>query len=88
MSEAFDASQSNTAEMSARYGQAVTPSNSTNMPHVTRAIYVGGAGNIAAVMASGDTVLFVAVPAGALLPICVKRINSTNTTAVNMVALW
>jgi hypothetical protein len=39
-------------------------------------------------MASGQTVTFVGVAAGSVLPIRVARVNSTNTTATNIVALY
>ncbi|AYD02207.1 hypothetical protein [Neorhizobium sp. NCHU2750] len=67
---------------------AVTPHASNDLGFVSRAIYVGGAGDIAAVDVSGNVVVFKAVPAGTLLPIRVARINAVNTTATNLVALW
>jgi len=67
---------------------AVTPSNSTDFDVLCRALYIGGAGNVVAVMYDNTTVTFSGVPAGTLLPIACRRINSTNTTATNMVALY
>lgn len=68
---------------------AVTPSDVTNLPSITRGLYVGVAGNVAVVPASGGAaVTFVAVPAGTVLPIQVSRVNSTNTTASSIVALF
>ena len=69
------------------YG-AVTPHDSTNLGDLTRSIYVGGAGNVVAVMDNGNAVTFYNVPAGSILPIRVQRINATNTTATNIVALY
>ena len=69
-------------------GEAVTAHDTTEFATVSRAIYVGGAGNVAAVMADGTVLTFVGVQAGTLLPIRCKRINSTNTTATSMVALY
>lgn len=69
-------------------GAAITPSDSTNLPVPTRAIYVGGAGAISAVMRSGgNSVTFAAVPVGTVLEISVVRVNATGTTATNLVAL-
>jgi hypothetical protein len=69
-------------------GVAVTPSDVTNIAGgPTFGLYVGGAGNVTAVMLSGEVVLFTAVPAGSLLPIQVTRVNATGTTATAMVAL-
>jgi hypothetical protein len=70
----------------ARYGAAVTPSNSVDLPAPTRALFVGVAGNISVEMRNG-TVVFTNVPVG-ILPIQCTRVNSTGTTATTMVALW
>lgn len=67
---------------------AVTPSDSTDFTSIARAIYVGTAGNVAAVRHDSTVVTFSNVPAGAVLPIAVRRINATNTTASNIVALF
>lgn len=72
----------------ARGAEAVTAHDSNELTYVSRAIYVGGGGNIAVRMANDSTVTFTAVPGGTVLPIRVKGINSTNTTATNMVSLY
>ena len=67
---------------------AVTPSNTVNFAAgLCRAIYVGGAGNITAIV-NGVAVLFTAVPVGTILPIQATRVNATATTASAMVALY
>ena len=65
---------------------AITPSDTVAISIAARAIYVGGTGDIAAVMADGSEVTFVAVPVG-IFPIQVQRIDATNTTATDMIAL-
>ena len=72
----------------ARNAAVVTPDNSNDLAHVTRALFVGGAGNLNVDTADGDTVLFTGVTAGMILPLAVKRVRSTSTTATNIVALW
>lgn len=68
--------------------EAVTPSDSTNFTGgAARALYVGTTGNVAVVLKDGTAVTFSSVPAGAILPVECKRVNSTNTTASNIVAL-
>ena len=69
-----------------RHAEAVTKSDSTVVSFV--ALYVGGAGNVAVIMA-GDSaaVTFVGVPAGTFLPIQVKKVMSTNTTATSILGL-
>jgi hypothetical protein len=65
----------------------ITPSDSTDFANDTRGIYVGVTGNVSAVMQTGVTVVFIAVPAGTVLPIRVHRVNSTGTTASSLVGL-
>ena len=67
---------------------AVTPSDSTDLDTLTRAIYVGGAGNVVAVGHDGVAVTFTGVQAGTVLPVACRRINSTSTTATSIVALF
>jgi hypothetical protein len=74
------------------YSQAVSISKSdtvniTGPRQLTQAIYVGGAGVVVAVFQDGSTASFTAV-AGEILPLAVKRVNSTNTTATLMLALY
>lgn len=66
---------------------AITPSDTVNLAKRCRSVYVGGAGNIAAVDDAGTAVTFSAVPVGTVLPIEAKRINATGTTATLLVAL-
>lgn len=79
------------ASNSADVAIAITPSDSTLMPE-TRGVYVGVGGDVVALMkgAAGTyaAVTFKNVPSGAVLPIRCTRINSTNTTASSLVALY
>ena len=66
----------------------ITPSNSADLPVYARAIYVGVGGNITVDMTdSGTNITFLAVPQGTILPVQVKRVYSTGTSATNLVAL-
>jgi len=67
---------------------AITPSDTVNINQTTRGIYVGGGGNISVVLQDSSVVLLVAVQTGSVLPIEVIRVNATNTTATNLVALF
>jgi len=51
-------------------------------------IYVGGTGDITCVTASGQTVLYSAVPQGIWMPVQVKQVLETGTTATLLVANW
>jgi len=69
--------------------EAVTASDSTNFTNgISRGLYIGGAGNAAVVDADGTAVLFSGLLAGSILPVQAKRVNSTSTTATNIVALF
>ena len=68
---------------------AVTPHDTTNFTDgICRGIYVGVSGNIVAIRKDGIAITFTAVAAGTILPIRAIRINSTSTTATNMVAIY
>ena len=78
---------SSTLTSPALNGAPITASDSVDLSNTTRAVYVGGAGDVVAVL-NGTAVTFTGVAAGTFLPIRATRINSTNTTATNLVALW
>ena len=65
---------------------AVTPSDSGS--HRFRALYIGGDGDVSVDTKGGsESVVFVGVLAGTILPVEVVRVNSTDTTATNIVGL-
>lgn len=66
-------------------GKAITTSDTVLQQW--SAIYVGGAGNVAVTMESGDVVTFTAPPVGTVLPIRVSRVMATNTTATLLIGL-
>lgn len=68
-------------------GFAVTPSNDTDLPEATRALYVGAGGDLAVTMLSGATVVLAGVSGGSLLPLRVVRVRATGTTAAAIVGL-
>lgn len=69
---------------SATSSGAVTKSDSTALQF--RAIYVGGAGDVAIKHTEGgDAVTYIGVPAGSILPVSGVRVMSTGTTATSMV---
>lgn len=65
--------------------QTVTPSDTGFV--AGRALYVGGAGNVALITVGGDSVVFAAVPVGAVIPVEFNQILATGTTATLMLAL-
>ena len=71
-----------------RNAETITKSDTVNLSQPSRAIWVGGAGNIAVEMLEGGTQVFEGVVAGSLLPLQVTRVNDTDTTATLMVAVF
>lgn len=69
-------------------GVAITKSDTDNFADgLCDAIYVGGAGVVVVVFQDGSTASFTCI-AGQVLPVRAKRVNSTNTTATLMIALY
>lgn len=79
---------SNSGSTPSTHAVAVSPSDSADLASVTKGVWVGGVGDLKVTMFGGEAVVFTAVPAGTYLPIAVKRIWSTGTSASNIAALW
>lgn len=67
---------------------AVTPSNTVDLTNITTGIFVGGAGTLKVDMPGTSAYTFTSVAAGVYLPLRVKRVYSTGTTATNITALY
>lgn len=68
---------------------AVTPADGSDIANASRAIYIGGSGDLKVDMVGGQTaIVFSGLNAGSLLPLRVKRIYATDTTATNIVVVW
>ena len=67
---------------------AITPDDDNDLATIARSVYIGGAGDLAVIL-EGDTVAvtFSGMLVGVVYSIRAKRINATNTTATNIVAL-
>lgn len=66
--------------------QAV-PSDTETLPFLPRALYVGGAGDLAMRGRGGGDTIWRNVPAGTLLPFRAAMILATGTTATDILAL-
>lgn len=67
---------------------AIAPNDSTDLAAVTAALYVGFTGDISLICSSDTTpVTFFNVPGGSFLPLRVKRVRSTLTTASGIVGV-
>ena len=68
-------------------GVAVTPSDSADLAVVpARFLYVGTSGNLSVVMLNGDSVALTGV--SGWVPLSVRRVNATGTTASGIVAFY
>ncbi len=69
---------------------AVSPSDTVDLATVpTRGLWIGAGGDVAVNMqGTGTAVVFKGAATGAILPIQVKRVLVTNTTASSIVALY
>lgn len=67
---------------------ALTPDDNNDLTTTTRGLYIGVGGNISVIL-EGDTVAvtFLGVVAGTVLPLRVKRLRLTSTTATDLVGL-
>ncbi len=74
-------------ESPATHGFAITPDDDADLPEATRAIFVGAAGAVSAILVSGATVTLAGIPAGTVLPVRATRVLATATTAGALVGL-
>lgn len=75
------------ADSPATHGFAIVPSDSTDLPEVTRAIYVGAPGAVTLVLLSGAELTLAGVAAGTVLSLRTRRLKATGTTAGALVGL-
>lgn len=68
------------------FAKAVVPADGADLSTWARSLYIGVTGNVTVTTVGGDTVTFNNVPVG-VLPVQVKRVFATGTTATNIVAL-
>jgi hypothetical protein len=71
----------------ARKAVAVTPSDTADLASVPRSLFIGVDGDIAVIMAD-DTASVILKNATGMLPIMVKRVLATGTTATNIIAVY
>lgn len=67
-------------------GFPITPSDTNDLRDLTRAIYVGAAGDIRVELAWGGLVTLKSVPAGTILPLRARKVLAA-TTASSLVGL-
>lgn len=78
---------STSLESPIQHATAVVPSDTADLPHVTRALYLGAAGDVAVTLKGGAVVTFVGMGAG-WHPLRVVRVMATGTTASDILGCW
>lgn len=76
-----------TIDAPARQALVVAPSDSTPFTNACRALYVGGSGDVNAIC-SGDSTPTLFTNVSGVLPVRVKQVYATSTTATSIVALY
>jgi hypothetical protein len=77
-----------TGLQSSEHYQLIVPHDVNELSFNTRAIYFGGAGNIAIRNHAGTTIVFIGLPVGSILPVITGKVLATGTTATNLVAMY
>lgn len=66
----------------------ITPNDTAPLAAVSRAIYVGQTGDVAAELQSGQVVTFQNVQSGTILAIRTLKILQSGTTANGIISMW
>ncbi|AJE45422.1 spike base protein, RCAP_Rcc01079 family [Celeribacter indicus] len=73
----------------ARNAFPVTASDTADLPHVTRGLYLGGGGSVTLLLAGDDSpVTFGNMAAGVVHPLRVKRVLASGLTASGLVGIF
>jgi len=67
---------------------AISPSNSVDLTVSGAVVFIGVGGDVEVTTVSGDTAVFKNLASGSILPVQVRRVWATGTTATDMVALY
>lgn len=69
------------------YSDALAVTTSDSVEQNFSGLYIGVTGDVAVKGLGGVSAVFKGVPAGTILPIVVKRVMATGTTATNILGL-
>lgn len=82
------ATQSQGLDSAPRRAADIVPSDTADLSFVTRAIHIGGAGDVKVTTVDGDTVTLKGFSAGQTKVGRYARVWATGTTATSLVAEW
>lgn len=86
--ELFSGFNLDTLTSPALSGFTVTPHDANELPYITRAVFIGTGGDICCILKKDDTpILLKNIPDGTMLPLRIKKILATGTTAADMAGL-
>ena len=66
----------------------VVPSDTGSLAFITRALYVGGTGEVAVRMQGGQTMTFSNMQGGVQYAMRVEQVLATGTTATGIIGMW
>lgn len=69
-------------------GESIVPSDGSDLGQVTRALYIGVGGSVRLQLARGTQIDLSNVPSGAILPLRVRRVMASGTSAAGLVGFW
>ena len=67
---------------------SITADDNADLNIIGAVIFVGTGGDLSVVTVSGDTVIYKNLPDAYILPVQVRQVNSTNTTATDLIAQY
>jgi hypothetical protein len=67
---------------------AITPNDTADLAVSTRGLWIGGDGSVKITTVDGDTVTLSGCGAGTVVPVRVKRVFATGTTATNILGFY
>ncbi|GGH36433.1 hypothetical protein SAMN05444007_108263 [Cribrihabitans marinus] len=71
-----------------RHAAAVTPNDTVDLDPPARSLFIGTGGNVRVLTYGSETVDFKGVQTGHVLPMHVRRVLASGTTAADIVAIW
>lgn len=66
----------------------ITPDDGTDLSKPIRGLYIGVGGEVTLITAGSETVRFIGLVAGTILPVRSTRVLASGTTATDLVGLY